>query len=106
MGCGDLIWSLSILDPLCESGDSIELVRTIAALTVVHSWNHEQSNGVGRLGCVAKRVGDILVILNGIHRWNTGIAPPVIDDELSAMIDERLQIWIRCVHAATDCFLR
>src|SRR5215471_20048375 len=91
MGRNDLIRSFPALYPSCQGANAVEFVGARAALAVIHSGNHEQSNGVCRLRLASERIDHFLVVLNRIHGWDAGITPAMIHDQFSATIDERLQ---------------
>src|SRR3984893_4341040 len=94
--CDDLLRCLLMLDPTYECSEGIKGVRTGPAEAVVHSWNHEQPceifdlcDSVDEILCFicgrtrahrAHRGDHTFVVVYRVHRGDSGIRPPVIED--------------------------
>src|SRR6185369_2676340 len=84
----DLIRRLLLLDPLLESGDRIERIRTLAAAAVAHPRHHEQTIAVLQVGLL-ERLRHAVEVIDAVARRNLRIAPAVILNQLAAAIEKR-----------------
>src|SRR5262249_27458289 len=67
------IRNLSTLHPLCKRANAVEPIRSVAALAMIHSRDHEESNRIHGLGGSAERGRRVVVVLNGIHGRDAGV---------------------------------
>src|SRR3954447_18360286 len=93
----DPIRSVAVLNPLLEGGQHLECVGPFTAAAMTHPWRHEEPVAIVHSASAVKCVEDAPVILRAVARRDLRIAPPVILNQLAAVIDERLEIWIERV---------
>src|ERR1017187_2987354 len=99
-----LLGSFALLDPLLQGAHRVEAVGPLAASAMSHAGHQEQAGEVGRFGGAAHRVGDTLVVADTVQRSDELVAPAVIQQELSTMPDELLEIRIGRIHAVLQLF--
>src|SRR5207249_4810169 len=78
-----------------ERGDRVERVRSPAAAAMPHAGHHEKTGPVGLV--LAQLVQDAFVVENGILWRDSGVAPSGIEEQLTAVRLERLEIGIHSV---------
>src|SRR5205085_5761011 len=74
----DSVWRFVLLNPLFEHVDVVKFRRAIAAATMAHSRDHEQTHGVLNVGGATHRCNHAVVIINGVLRGDGGIVPAVV----------------------------
>src|SRR4051812_531467 len=90
----DVVGGLASLDPLFERRNGVEAGRAIAAGTVVHAGGHEEAKGRVDLGGSTHLRGNTVEVVDGIEGSNELIIPAVIDDQLAAVREVGLEIWV------------
>src|SRR6266436_2009285 len=90
----DAVRGFTLLDPLFEHRDAVEVKRTIAAATMVHSRDHQQTHGVLYVIRAAHRSNHTVVIVDCVLWGDSGVVPTVIQEELSSRREKCFQIWI------------
>src|SRR5688572_16823831 len=80
----------TLLDPLFDGLHPVERVRTSAAGTVRYARQQEQRDAV--VGQAAYLLPHVLVVVNAALRRHLIVVPPVPDQKLSPLAEERLQI--------------
>ena len=63
-------------------------------LAIIHARHHVELDGAPRVFAAQARDG-LLKEIHGVVRGNLRIAPAVIDEQLAAAVDERLQVGVR-----------
>ena len=89
----DLRRLLALFDPLFHRLHLVEAVRAGAALAVAHSGHHEERDRI-RGFVFPDGFHDFVVIDDAVQRIHLLIGPSVIHQQLSAVIEEWLQVRI------------
>src|SRR3954454_11247577 len=76
--------SLAVFNPLLERANLVEHARAFSTAAVTHPGRQEQPDVVGRLALSAEILDDALVVLDCVERWNLGVAPSVVQEQLPA----------------------
>src|SRR2546426_2159626 len=93
-GSNDLIRCFSVLFPLFECAEHVEIVRPFPTSAVRHAGHHKQAVGIiYRLG-VSYRVAHLLVIADAVTRNNKLITPAMVLEQFTTAGEKRFQIRI------------
>src|SRR5207302_2369290 len=87
----------------CNKGSKV--VRAGAASAVLHSGHHKETDKRSRFTLAHFR-RNVLKIVDRVQRWERGIAPAVIKDQLAASRFECFQVRIYGVQTRSEFFIR